>query len=88
MSNVHLHEQGNGVEHLTEENHHHATQEATREERGLMPPEVIYEGVWYKPPAIYNSPGLPGMKAFDDDFVYFCVSPNIWRRFALDVWRV
>lgn len=88
MSNVHIHDQGNGVEHLTEVNHHHATQEATREERGLMPPAMIFEGVWYKPPAVFNSPGRPGMKAFDEDYMYICVSLNIWRRVELEVWRV
>ena len=88
MVDTKLHNQGNGQEHLTEVNHHHATQDATRDERGLMPSTLIHEGFWYRPPAIWNSPGLPGMKAFDDKHVYFCVSPNVWRRVKLEEWRV
>jgi hypothetical protein len=82
------HNQGNGMEHLTEENHTFAVQEASRDTNGLVPDAMVLEGVWYKPPASFDSPGRPGMRAFDEDYVYFCVALNLWRRADLHEWNV
>ena len=40
------------------------------------------------PPLTPTSPGIPGQIAFDDDYGYFCVATNRWKRWALmaDTW--
>jgi len=32
------------------------------------------------PPVNYNSPGSPGMVAWDESFLYVCVATNLWAR--------
>ena len=32
------------------------------------------------PPAASNSTGIVGQVAYDDNYVYICVSTNLWRR--------
>lgn len=88
MVNTRQHDQGNGEEHLTQDAHTNATQEATRDQAGLMPAGMVLEGVWYKPPANFDTPGLPGMRAFDEDYIYYCVAPNLWKRAPLEEWTV
>lgn len=88
MISTREHDQGNGDEHLTEENHTRATREATREQDGLMPAGFVLEGAWYRPPASTDAPGLPGMRAYDEDYIYFCVAVNVWRRVPLQDWAV
>jgi len=85
---VRQHNQGSGHEHLTEEEYIRATREATRDQDGLMPAGAVLEGAWYKPPASTNAPGLPGMRAFDEEYVYWCVAENVWRRAPLENWSV
>jgi hypothetical protein len=88
MTQTRQHDQGNGVNHLTEDAHEQATNEATRTRAGLMPSAIVLEGAWYKPPAIWSAPGLPGMRAFDENYLYLCVAPNVWRMVELTNWVV
>jgi hypothetical protein len=39
-------------------------------------------GATVAPPAHSAAPGIPGQIAFDANFIYGCVAPNVWRRVA------
>jgi hypothetical protein len=82
-----VHAQG-GDKHLNELEKEVATRQATRDAAGLMPPAMIYDGVWYEPPASTDAPGRTGMRAFDENYFYFCVSDGKWGRVLLSDWVI
>jgi hypothetical protein len=36
------------------------------------------------PPPSSFYPGEPGDRSYDDDFVYICIQPNLWKRISMD----
>lgn len=40
---------------------------------------------WILPPPTSSFyPGEPGQRSYDDDFVYICIQPNLWKRISMD----
>ena len=72
------HDQG-GDQHLDEETHAAATRNADRENRGLMPPGMVFEGMWFDVPESSASPGVEGMRAFDEDYLERALLPDRGR---------
>ena len=79
------HDQGDDT-HLTEAQRDVFIEEATRTTDGLMPAGILFEGTWVDPPRGSNKPGRSGMRAFDDDYFYYCMPNGQWRRAPLESW--
>lgn len=41
---------------------------------------------WVTAPATATSTGVKGQKAYDANYVYFCVNTNTWVRVARQAW--
>lgn len=41
---------------------------------------------WSDAPATTSSAGIAGQKAYDNQYMYVCVSTDTWRRVALEAW--
>ena len=50
---------------------------------GLMPSDIFAENEKVSPPGTSSDPGEPGQWALDDNYLYYCMQPDSWRRILL-----
>lgn len=49
-------------------------------------PAKLLTAGWVAVPAMPTSAGTQGQRAFDSDYEYLCVAPNVWKRTPLATW--
>lgn len=70
--------------HLTEDEYKAVNRYGNADQSGIMPAVVYQTMAWQDVPATPFSPGKPGMKARDDNYLYICVRKNYWKRAAVE----
>lgn len=44
---------------------------------------------WILPPPVStNATGIPGQRSYDDDYIYICIQPNLWKRISMDFFAI
>ena len=71
--------------HLTEDEMNAVNRYGSHNQTGMLP-ESLYENLtWSDVPGTPYSPGTPGQKARNNQFLYICVSDGLWKRAPVEV---
>lgn len=66
--------------HLTDDEHKAVNRYGSHNQTGVLPAVIFKHITWQAVPGTPYSPGRPGQKARDGQYLYICVKNNLWKR--------